>query len=66
MDEEYDYLQDDLEVLGWLIELGYSLGMTIKEFMDFMHKDIDVKDDADKVREKLTKRIKKKAAEVDD
>lgn len=66
LDEEYDYLQDDLEVLGWLIELGYSLGMNIKEFMDFMHKDIDVKDDADKVREKLTKRIKEKAAEIDD
>jgi hypothetical protein len=40
--------------------------MNIKEFMDFMHKDIDVKDDADKVREKLTKRIKKKAEEIED
>ena len=40
LDEEYDYLQDDLEVLGSIIELGYSLGMNIKEFMDFLDKDV--------------------------
>lgn len=66
LDEKYDYLQDDLEVLEGLIELGYSLGMTIKEFIEFMHKDIDINDDADKVREKLTNRIKKKAEEIED
>ncbi|MCR5411704.1 MAG: hypothetical protein K6E76_01590 [Patescibacteria group bacterium] len=40
LDEEYDYLQDDLEVLGSIIELGYSYGMSVKDFMDFLDKDV--------------------------
>ena len=66
LDEEYDYLQDDLEVLGSIIELGYSLGMNIKEFMDFLDKDVHCWDNCEKIWEKLARKIHDKAKEIDD
>jgi len=57
LDEEYNYLQDNLEVLGSIIELGYSFGMNIKEFMDFLDKDVEEWDSTDVIWNKLCNKI---------
>ena len=55
--EEYDYLEDNMYILWSIISLASSFGMSVKDFMDFLDKDIGEWDWTDAIRDKLYNKI---------
>lgn len=63
--EEHDYLEDDMEVLWMIIKLASSYGMSVKDFMSFLDKDVKVWDSTDVIWDKLCDKIHEVAGRED-